>query len=246
MNLNKILVIGETCVDTFVYGTSTRISPEANAPVFVPKYSVTSYGMATNVANNIKAMGFDVDVITNTSIIKKTRYVNEDTNELYLRVDENDEVLPLNLSKIKNIESYLAVVISDYCKGFLTTRDIEIISKKAKLTILDTKKILGKWSCNVNFIKLNRIEAAINKDYISKETSDKLLITLDKHGCMYNDIIYPCDQVDNPDVSGAGDTFVAGFITNYLKSGDIIESIKSANKCSGKVICNKGVSIYSE
>ena len=35
--MNKVLVIGESCVDVFVYGTSERKSPEGNAPVFLPK-----------------------------------------------------------------------------------------------------------------------------------------------------------------------------------------------------------------
>jgi len=32
----NILVIGETCIDRFIYGTVNRISPEAPVPIFVP------------------------------------------------------------------------------------------------------------------------------------------------------------------------------------------------------------------
>lgn len=248
MNQNKILVIGETCIDTFIYGTSVRLSPEAVAPVFLPKYSVITNGMASNVANNIKSMGFEVDLITNTTPIKKTRYVNHQTNQCYLRVDEIDRVDPVDLSCIKGIEDYKAVVVSDYCKGFLSINDIQWLSENATLTILDTKKILGDWCSSVDFIKLNRVEAGLNKEFLDKNDiySPIFLITLDKDGCICNGVSYPADIVENADVSGAGDTFVAAFITAYLKNNSLENAIKFAVKCSSKVVSERGVSVYSE
>ena len=246
MNQNKILVVGETCIDTFVYGISKRLSPEANAPVFLPKYSVVSNGMASNVANNIKSMGFEIHLVTNSTPIRKTRYVNNLTNECYLRIDENDTVDPVDLSIIKNIRDYKAVVISDYCKGFLSVDDINWLSKNAQLSILDTKKILDDWCRNVDFIKLNRIEAERNKKYLDSTSLDSptYLITLDKDGCMCKDVIFPADKVDNADVSGAGDTFVAAFVARYLDSENVEESIDWANYCAGSVVRKKGVSVF--
>lgn len=248
MNQNKILVIGETCIDTFVYGASVRLSPEADAPVFLPKYCVMSNGMASNVANNIKSMGFEVDLITNTTPIRKTRYVNHLTNQCYLRVDENDSVDPVDLSCIKNIEDYEAVVISDYCKGFLSIDDIQWMSENAMLTILDTKKILDDWCHSIDFIKLNRIEAELNKEFLDKNDlyNPIYLITLDQDGCMCNGVLYPADKVENADVSGAGDTFVAAFITDYLKNDSLENAIQFAVKCSSKVVSERGVSVYAD
>jgi bifunctional ADP-heptose synthase (sugar kinase/adenylyltransferase) len=55
--MNRILVIGESCTDIFVYGTSNRKSPEGNGPVFVPISETYGLGMASNVVNNLRAMG---------------------------------------------------------------------------------------------------------------------------------------------------------------------------------------------
>ena len=35
-NINKILVIGDSCTDIFIYGECNRICPEAPVPVFNP------------------------------------------------------------------------------------------------------------------------------------------------------------------------------------------------------------------
>jgi len=86
--MSKVLVIGESCTDVFIYGKTERKSPEGKGPVFVPTREVYGNGMALNTANNLSAMGVDVDVYSDNGGITKTRYVNETTNELYLRVDE--------------------------------------------------------------------------------------------------------------------------------------------------------------
>ena len=38
----KVLLIGDFMVDMYVYGSSTRMSPEAPVPVFIPKKSFFS------------------------------------------------------------------------------------------------------------------------------------------------------------------------------------------------------------
>ena len=45
------------------------------------------------------------------------------------------------------------------------------------------------------------------------------------------------------DVSGAGDTFMAGLVVEYCKTDDIIKSIKFANKCASEVVTHRGVSV---
>lgn len=244
--MNKILVIGEVCTDIFIYGTSSRKSPEGNGPVFIPKKEVYGSGMAGNTANNLRAMGVTIDVIHDMGNITKIRYVNEETNELYLRVDENDSVDRIDIESINDVTQYDAVVISDYSKGFLTEDDICNISKRHPLVILDTKKSLGIWCKDVKFIKLNRFEAQYNYDIILQNPwlLDKLIVTLDGEGAEYIGKVIRTKKIENADVSGAGDTFVAGFITKYLSSYNIEESIKWANHCAGEVVKQKGVAIF--
>ena len=246
--MSKVLVIGESCTDIFVYGTSERKSPEGNGPVFVPISETYGAGMASNVANNLGAMGLDTDIHSDSGNIIKSRYVNQNTNELYLRVDENDSVNRIDISKLSNISQYDAIIISDYCKGFLTEEDIANIASLHPLVILDTKKKLGDWCKDLKFIKINRLEWKNNKDVIrdNEWLFDKIICTLDKTGTAYKHKTYPVIPIENGDVSGAGDTFTAGFVVRYLDSNDIGTSIEWGNYCAGEVIKKKGVSVFGK
>lgn len=245
---NKVLVIGELCTDVFKYGITNRKSPEGNGPVFIQTDMVSGSGMAGNTAMNLEAMGLDVDTYFDNGKIMKTRYVNKETNELYLRVDTDDTTDRIDIYDLPDLVRYDVVIISDYCKGFLTEEDIDRIASMAKFTILDTKKKLGDWCKNVSFIKVNRNEAYNNKDiiYQNKWLEDKLIITLDGIGACYKDKVISTEYVENADVSGAGDTFVAGFVARYLDSNNIEESIDWANYCAGEVVKEKGVTVFKK
>jgi bifunctional ADP-heptose synthase (sugar kinase/adenylyltransferase) len=244
--MSKVLVIGESCTDIFIYGTSERKSPEGKGPVFIPKYEKYGVGMAANTTNNLAAMGVDVDMLSDNDNIIKTRYVNEDTNELYLRVDENDLVNRINIDDLPDLKQYSAIIISDYCKGFLEEEDIAKIASMHDLVIADTKKKLGDWCMDLKFIKVNRLEWANSKDIIrdNEWLFDKIICTLDKKGTTYRHTTYPVIPIENADVSGAGDTFVAGFVSKYLDSNNVDESIMWGNYCAGEVVKEKGVSVF--
>jgi bifunctional ADP-heptose synthase (sugar kinase/adenylyltransferase) len=179
-------------------------------------------------------------------MITKTRYVNKDTNELYLRVDENDTTNRIDIYDLPDLLKYDAVVISDYCKGFLKEEDINTIASLHSLVILDTKKRLGDWCKDITFIKVNRQEFQNNFGVIKENDwlFDKIICTLDRGGAMYKTQTFKVQSVDTADVSGAGDTFVAGFISKYLDSENIEESIEWANHCAGEVVKEKGVSVF--
>jgi bifunctional ADP-heptose synthase (sugar kinase/adenylyltransferase) len=246
--MSKVLVIGESCTDIFIYGISNRKSPEGKGPVFIPKYEKYGVGMAANTTNNLAAMGIDVDMFSDNGNIIKTRYVNEDTNELYLRLDENDSVNRIDINDLPDLKKYSVIVISDYCKGFLQEEDIDKIASIHPLVVLDTKKKLGDWCKNLKFIKINRLEWQNNRDIIrdNEWLFDKIICTLDKTGTKYKHTTYPVVPIENADVSGAGDTFVAGFVARYLDSEDIGVSIEWGNYCAGEVIKKKGVSVFGK
>ena len=44
----KILVIGDSCTDVFIYGRCERLNPEAPIPVFQPTKTVTNQGTITS------------------------------------------------------------------------------------------------------------------------------------------------------------------------------------------------------
>ena len=49
----KILVVGDSCKDVFIYGKVKRLAPEAPVAVLNPIKTRTNDGMARNVSNNI-------------------------------------------------------------------------------------------------------------------------------------------------------------------------------------------------
>ena len=65
----KILVIGDSCIDKFIYCEINRICPEAPVPILKPLYETTNEGMAGNVVANLKSLGAEVDLVTNPSQI---------------------------------------------------------------------------------------------------------------------------------------------------------------------------------
>ena len=232
-------------MDIFIYGDTPRLSPEGPAPVFIPTQERYNGGMASNVESNLISLGCEVDLITNTSSITKTRYVHESSNTLLLRVDEGDVVKQVEDSKLKNVDywEYNMVVISDYNKGFLTEEDIAYIAYKHPNVICDTKKKLGDWCKDLRFIKLNRTEFENNKEFIKQNDwiLEKLIITLDKDGCKYKGKTYPIEKVEILDISGAGDTFVAAFVHQFVETSNMDKSLEFANHCASVVVQKRGV-----
>ena len=240
----KILIIGDSCTDVFTYGNNFRLAPEGPAPVFNPVYTNSNGGMALNVKANIEAIGATAVLITQNEEIFKTRYVDERSNSLLLRVDTNDKasridsklIQQIKLNKFNN-ESYDAIVISDYCKGFLTEDDIFQISESNSPVFLDTKKVLGEWCKNCDFIKINHIEFDRTKHTIDNlDINNKLIITHSDKGCEYWSKMFPVEKVVCKDLSGAGDTFISGLVCEYVSSYDIEAAIKFAQDCATKVV----------
>lgn len=53
----KILIVGDVCVDEYIYGLVKRISPEAPVPVVEVTHQEKRIGLAANVAQNIASLG---------------------------------------------------------------------------------------------------------------------------------------------------------------------------------------------
>ena len=241
--MNKILVIGDSCLDEYIYCTTDRFCPDAPVPILKPESFVSALGMAGNVVDNLKALDCDGWLVSNANHIKKTRYVDSRTNHMFIRVDEGeDDVFPIAKKSLEDIDfdEFDAVIISDYCKGFINEDTIKYISKQHPLTFLDTKKTLGDYVDNISFIKINDVEYKYNEGNISSYWSQKMIITRGSRGAEYKGKIYPVKEVDVRDTSGAGDTFLAGLVSEYLKNKDIVKAIKFANKCATQVVQKKG------
>jgi rfaE bifunctional protein kinase chain/domain len=60
----RILVIGDLMIDHYIYGSCTRISPEAPVPVVEVKNESYTLGGAGNVLENIKSLNCQADIIS--------------------------------------------------------------------------------------------------------------------------------------------------------------------------------------
>jgi len=244
----KVLVIGDSCTDMFEYGECERLCPEAPVPIFRPKRVVGKGGMAINVMKNMKALDVDCDIITNDIRPVKTRYIDETSNQMLLRIDMKDEILESVSDKLKDVDfsKYDAVVISDYNKGYVSREDIKFISENHDLVFLDSKKNLDNWCNGIEFIKLNEKEYQYNERYLTQEFPNNLVVTYGSDGASYENKrihIKPEKKVEVRDLSGAGDTFLVAFVADYLKNNDICAAIHFANKCASWVVTQKGVAV---
>jgi D-beta-D-heptose 7-phosphate kinase/D-beta-D-heptose 1-phosphate adenosyltransferase len=242
-----ITIIGESCCDIFNYGNVTRLCPEAPVPVLTDIKKESNSGMAGNVRQNLLAhdSSININLMTQSKVIKKTRYIDDKTNHMFLRVDEGEndiDLLVLTLEKIEDITKSDLVIVSDYNKGFLTEEVLIQIGKLSKLSIIDTKKTISKDLIDsFTFIKLNEHEYQRNK-HISDKNKDKFIITLGMNGAKHNDIIFPSPSPKQTiDVSGAGDTFTAFFSLKYFETKNIAESITFANQMASIVVSKRGV-----
>ena len=249
----RVLVIGDSCQDIFIYGDIERISPEAPVPVFVPTDTEKNDGMARNVSHNVEALEIHISTITNKNGIVKKRYVDNRSGQMVLRVDEHDYCERVDKKVLEGIRNNKckphfndvievdAIIISDYCKGFLEEDDIQFICENNDNVFVDTKKKLGKWIEFADFIKINELEYKKNHEILSNGFEDKLVVTLGSRGCRYRNKVYSVPEVPVKDVSGAGDTFLAALVRGYLDTQDIEKAINFAQKCTTLVVQKHGV-----
>jgi bifunctional ADP-heptose synthase (sugar kinase/adenylyltransferase) len=241
----KIIVIGESCKDVFVYGDCNRLSPEAPVPVMIPKVIKDNLGMSGNVVKNLEALDSNIEIVHwhQEELITKTRYVDKKSNHMFLRVDEGEiEITPfeLNISKTNEIQNVDLVIVSDYNKGFLSHEQLIQIGKFSKISILDSKKKLTKEIVDsFTFVKLNEREFEKNKDL---SECKNIITTLGSRGAIYNGKIYVSpNPKETIDVSGAGDTFTSSFILKFFKTKNFESSIIYANRMASIVVSKRGV-----
>ena len=121
----KILVIGDSCIDSYAYCRSTRLAPDKPVPVLEVLDTINTPGMAYNVFRNVVSLTKfpkGIDLLTNERYedVVKTRYVDAFSNHMFMRVDS---VVNIDRIKDNNIkDGYDTVIISDYDKGFFDNR----------------------------------------------------------------------------------------------------------------------------
>jgi len=239
----KILIIGESCLDLFVYCDSTRLAPDIPVPVLRIVGKKENPGMAKNVQRNVKALHKLCDLVTNDNWrrIAKTRYMHDRTNQAFFRVDTNHQIQHVDVRKLP-LKKYDIIAISDYNKGFLTEEDIRYICANHKCVFVDTKKPVGTFLKSAKFIKINKHEYERSRP-IPPSIERKIICTKAEQGAEFRGTTYPVEKIEMKDSSGAGDSFFAALLVRFAETGNIEEAISFANACTTHVVQQKGVSV---
>jgi len=180
-----------------------------------------------------------------------------------LRIDEEkilEDWIPKSLEKL-NIGSFDIIILSDYNKGVLNKdwfkeldfQNIIVDPKKNNFSFYSNAKIITP-NLNelerVSQIKLNdydSIKRACNEiliktnlEYIVAKMGEKGMMVVGKNN--YFKIINPY-FVENPDVTGAGDTVIASFSLAYAKFGDVELAAKISNAAASIAVSKKGTAV---
>ena len=232
----NVLLIGDDGVDIYKYGDVHRISPEAPIPILNMTHETISHGMAGNVKRNLEAFGLQVEYKHGVKTSTKIRFVDNKTKHHLLRVDDDQTSKPVNIKSLV-LNSFNAIVISDYNKGSIDGSLAQLIanSEYQGPVFVDTKKR--------DLDIFNGFYVKINEDEYNNRLTDthNTIITLGARGARYKDKIYPTPNVEMHDVCGAGDTFLAALVYQYLRTNSISDAIIYANKAAAISVQHLGV-----
>jgi len=246
----KVLVIGDIIIDRYIYGTSTRLSPEAPVPVISYQREVEKLGGAGLVYENLKSLGVDVTLFdadqphsVKTRVICDGHYITRIDN------DENangDEVLR-DIKRQPNLEQYEYVILSDYNKGVLD-ESIEIIKYLNTFgckVIVDPKTHAhhyeGAWLVKPNAKEFQEYFINWHGNIITTRASDNVIAKINNQ--VYN---IPVEPVEVSDVTGAGDCFLAAFVYALTKGYDYKKSLELAVQGSTESVKHVGTYILTE
>tara|TARA_B100000900_G_C20584370_1_gene718880 strand:- start:414 stop:1577 length:1164 start_codon:yes stop_codon:yes gene_type:complete len=245
-----IVVIGDIIIDEYIYGTSTRLSPEAPVPVVKHQKTERKLGGAGNVYNNLKSLTDDVTLIgyrndtTDWPVelfcthmpLKQRIYADK---HYITRIDREQTIDNSTLfDYVKKRVHNCTVVISDYNKGTIQDpqRLIKILKDNGCYVIVDPKQHLDLYA-GADVIKPNKQEY---EEY-NNGVDTNMVVTLGADGYMINGTQYPTQQQDVYDVTGAGDTFLA-VMAYFLDSSESLEfACEMANKGAGVSVQHNGV-----
>ena len=227
----KIGLIGDHIVDVYIYGKMTRFSPESPIPIFDIIDEESRAGGASNVNNNLRALGADcLYFYDNTNYSTKRRYVCD--GHIMFRCDE-DKISEADCLDYVFPEDCKYVILSDYNKGLLSKSQtlIHNLKKEGKIVVVDPKKSLVNYE-GADIVKMNEEEyhrfSLIEGDMQETRKFYKIgtmIITRGKKGpVIVNDegiTVIPAIKKEVADVTGAGDIFIAA-MTYYLASGKSI------------------------
>ena len=240
--MTNVIVIGDKCTDKYVFGETTRLSPEQPVPVLDQTRIEERPGMAGNTELNLKAFGINTILLSQRELITKTRFVDTNSGYQLLRLDETPKVGRIANAELKMAMMHQnpdAIVISDYDKGYITDDDLwHLCNNFNRPVFVDTKKRKLFHKDNV-FWKINKKEYdLLDKNHLPNDTH--LIVTLGNDGALWAGLKFLPQVVKVFDVCGAGDTFMAALVYEFLRTKDMRKAIELANKAAAISVTHPG------
>ena len=246
----KVLVIGDVIIDKYIYGTSTRISPEAPVPVITYIEEKETKGGAGLVYENLKSLGVDVDMFeTPGDVSVKTRIICD--GHYITRIDDDKPAKGMEVLKQvqeTDFSKYDYVVLSDYNKGVLDeAKDIIAhINKYNCKVIVDPKEHAwfyeGAWLVKPNYNEFHDLGFdEWQGNIITTNAGEEVIAHID--GKNYE---IPVENLEVADVTGAGDCFLASFVYALTKGYDYEKAIKVAVRGSTESVKHAGTYILKK
>jgi D-beta-D-heptose 7-phosphate kinase / D-beta-D-heptose 1-phosphate adenosyltransferase len=166
----RVLVIGDLMVDQYLWGSCERISPEAPVQVINVNHETALLGGAGNVANNLKKLGAEVDVISvvgnckvsneliklltdikvqtkylitqkNRKTSKKTRIIASQQQVVRYDRESSDDI---DVKSQNTIMETFSRIVSDYEVILFSDYGKGIFTKKLTQSLIDTAKKYNK------------------------------------------------------------------------------------------------------
>jgi len=248
--MSKVLVIGDLINDRYIFGSSTRLSPEAPVPIVSQDRIEEFLGGAGLVYNNLKSLGVDATLLEyddpkseKTRVICDGHYVTRIDDDRYANgLDIYNDIKKLDLSNFEY------VILSDYNKGVLEySKDIiaHLNSFDCKV-IVDPKRHVscydGAWLVKPNYKEYKELGFEKWDGNIIVTNSSK---TTTAEFDLKRYVSQP-EPLEVNDVTGAGDCFLAAFVYALTKGYDYQKALDLANRGSTESVKHVGTYILTE
>lgn len=196
-------------------------------------------GGAALVASNLKSLGAEVTERYGSNGTK-TRIFADRTLICRIDHDRKSVIKPDDYSK--EIEAHAeeaeAIVVGDYAKGAMSEAICHGLAKYRNKVFVDTKQSPSLYA-GAFAIFPNQHEHLSLAGNLFQHTVRKL----GPGGCSLDGLRVPAEPQQVYDVTGAGDCFLAAFVWSFLKTGDLMQAARVANKAGGISVRHLGTYI---
>lgn len=263
--MSKVCVIGDLVIDSYLFGSATRLCPEGPVPVIVPDETEsvrTSRGGAGLVTDQLRALIGKENIIAHFGSKSRKERIFAD-GRLICRVDYDSIYVSDKFAYERAITRTLRsgevnmLIVSDYGKGAMTMPMAERIMQVAKIVeipvLVDAK---NSWHFYPGAFAVfpNQRERLI---FPAKANPQHIIQKLGEQGCKVDGIdVHPQSGHAVRDTTGAGDIFLAAFAYAYREyhfrfgftdSTDTLQWCAGiANEYAGRSVGHIGTKIISK